>query len=761
MQNNKGGSGTWIGLLYFIFLLSGFSGLAYQVVWIRKFGLIFGVTAYATSAVLASFFAGLALGSWLAGRRLSRLPINPLRLYAFLEIGIGIYALLIPFLLESLNNFYVTLSPLLESSFAPGVAIYVLTLLRLVFSGLVLLLPTTLMGATLPLVTEALTRRIQNVTVNVSGLYALNTFGALSGAAFSGFHAIGHFGMFETTLLAVGGNLLAGLGALFIASRLGLARDAQPATRAPARPVRNPKYLALLVGLFLSGFAAIGYEVVWTRVLSLFMDRTVFAYTTILCSALFGIALGSWLLRLGSAWIQRPVRLLALLEIGVVWVSLFSIGLISQAIPSRTEWGIPLSLGIILVIPNALLGATLPLAIRVYQEEFKHVAQSVGDLYSANVLGGVLGSLITGFILLSAFGSQTTIIFLAALNALVAFLFFRFAEPSARWVPAAGMSVSALALIFFLAQPYFLFSGIQQGVFGDETVIFHEEHVEGIVTVTEKDIHRTIYLNGSHQSNDRPGMLDMHRGMAHLPLLLHPQPDDILIVGLGGGSTAGAVTRHSVKQIRIVELVPGMYRGAAFFADSNYRVLWDPRAEMRLDDGRNHLLLTRDRFDVIEADLILPWHAGANNLYSAEYYRLVGARLKPGGIVAQWLDTGLAENEYKLLLRTFFSVFPNTTLWRGGNYAIAMPSGIQIDPALIRARFSNSDLAGALQAGGYASADDLLDAFTMGPDDIRQYVGQGPILTDNHPYLEYAPFQRTGGSVQLPQRDIRPFLSRR
>ncbi|MBM3131387.1 MAG: hypothetical protein FJ009_22530 [Chloroflexi bacterium] len=599
-----------------------------------------------------------------------------------------------------MNQIYVTISPLLEATLAPSVAIYLLTLVRLFFSGLVLLLPTTLMGATLPLVTEALTRRVQNVTVNVSGLYALNTFGALIGAAFGGFYAIGHYGVFQTTLLSVGGNFLAGLGGWFIASRLGLANEPPPAARAPVRPVRDPKYRALLVGLFVSGFAAIGYEVVWTRVLSLFMDRTVFAYTTILCSALLGIALGSWLLRAASAWIRRPILVLALLEIGVVWISLFSIGLISQAIPSRTEWGIPLSLGIILVIPNALLGATLPLAIRVYQEEFKHVAQSVGDLYSANVLGGVLGSLITGFVLLSTLGSQSTIIFLAALNGLVALLFFRYAEPSARLVPAASLGISALAIVFFFAQPYFLFSGIQRGVFGDEEIIFHEEHVEGIVTVTQKNIHQTIYLNGSHQSNDRPGMLDMHRGLAHLPLLLHPQPDDVLIVGLGGGSTAGAVTRHPVKNIRIVELVPGMYRGAAFFADSNYRVLWDPRADLRLDDGRNHLLLTRDRFDVIEADLILPWHAGANNLYSAEYYRLVGARLKPGGIVAQWLDTGLAENEYKLLLRTFFSVFPNTTLWRGGNYAIAMPDGIKIDEALIRARFSDSDLAGTLQAGG-------------------------------------------------------------
>jgi len=749
------GRGLELGL-YAIFLLSGFSGLAYQIIWLRQFGLIFGVTAYATSAVLSAFFMGLALGSWLAGRFLTRWKIHPLKLYAALEVGIGGYALAVPFLLASLNGIYTLLTPWLEGSF------FALSLMRYVFSALALILPATLMGATLPLVTEALSKRVRNITVNVSGLYAINTLGALAGAAFSGFYAIGTFGMNETTWIAVALNWSAALGAWLIARRLEDEPRVTPVAPPRSLAHAHPKFKILLWGLFLSGFAAIGYEVVWTRILSLFIGRTVFVYTIILCGALLGIALGSWLLRLASPRIRNPLRVLALLEVGVVWMTLVSSVAISQAMPSQTDWGIPLSVGLILVIPNTLLGATLPLAVRIYQEEFERVGLSVGDLYSANVLGGVLGSFTAGFVLLSTLGAQSTLLALALTNALVAVLFFRYSEPLARRVIAPVLAGgTALAFVGLALQPQFLFEGIRRGVFDNEEILFHEEHVEGIVTITQQGIHQTIYLNGSPQSNTRPGLLNTHRTLAHLPLLLHPKPEEMLIIGLGSGTTAGAASAHPLETLRVIELVPGMYRGSAFFDHTNYRVLHDPRVRARVDDGRNFLLVTRERYDVIEADVILPWFAGANNLYSAEYYRLVASRLKPGGIVAQWLHTGIPEKDYKILLRTFVSVFPNTTLWGGGSYAVAMPDGIRIDASIIRARFADPKMEALLQEGGYVSVDQFFASFDLGPEAIRRYVGNGLILTDNHPYLEYNTVLDIGRNFDLPKEDVRPYLTTR
>ncbi len=746
---------AWSVLLYLIFLVSGFSSLSYQVVWIRNFGLVFGVTAYATSAVLSSFFGGLALGSWLAGRYINRLPIQPLRLYAFVEISVAAYAVVLPHLQILLESLLAIVAPGLQDSF------YLVSLLRLTLSGLVLIIPTTLMGATLPLVTQALSRHLKDVMINMSGLYTANTLGALTGAMLSGFYLIGQFGMSGTTALAMTGNLVAGLGALAISSRLGETRPAEADSFVSTRFTSSRTYRLLPVGLFLSGFAAIGYEVVWTRVLALFMDRTVFAYTTVLSSALLGIALGSWMLRMGSRLIRNPMRVLATLEMVVGCVTVISVGLVSQAVPSQAQWGIALGLGVTLVFPNALLGAALPLAVRVYQEESRHVSRRVGDLYAADVLGGVVGSFATGFIFLTVAGSQYTLVFLAALNIFVAILFFRQSEPGTRRLLLTPLAVSIAGLAFLVFQPRLLFAGIQRGVFAGQKVLFHQEDVEGIVTVTEVGDRRTLYLNGSRQTDTTPTTVAVHHGLADLPLLLHPEPRDVLIIGLGGGATAGEVTRQPVRSIRIVELIPGISQGAAYFESVNYRVLEDRRVSLRVDDGRNFLMLTPDRFDIIECDVVFPWHAGANNLYATEYYKLIAQRLKPGGVVAQWLDTTLAEEDYKLLLRTFVTVFPNTLLWNGGSYAIAMPRGVSIDPDLLHARYSDPAIAAALAPGEFSDPDQLLQSFVMGPDAIQRYVGSGRILTDDHPYLEYTQRRYRVGDLTLPKEDVGPFLVKR
>ncbi len=746
---------TWSVLPYVIFFLSGFSGLAYQVVWIREFGLIFGVTAYATSAVLSAFFGGLALGSWLAGRYLNRLSVHPLRLYALAEISIAAYATLIPYLLGGLNGLLASAIPGVVDSF------YLVSLVRLALAGLVLIIPTTFMGASLPLVTQALSRRLHDVVLNMSGLYAVNTFGALAGAMLSGFVLIGQLGISGTTTLAIAGNLLAGFGALAIARQFSEERAHQVCSndKSPRHAAGSDKLLP--IALFVSGFAAIGYEVAWTRVLALFMDRTVFAYTTILSSALFGIALGSWLLRVGSHLIRNPMHVLATLEMLVGCVTVISIGLVSQAVPSQAQWGMAVSLEVTLILPNALLGAALPLAVHVYQEHSRQVGQRVGDLYAADVLGGVFGSFATGFIFLTALGSQYTLVVLAALNIVVALVFFRRSGSATRRLLLAPLALAVAALVFLLSQPQLLFAGIHRGVFADQQVLFDQEDIEGVVTVTDAGAIRTLYVNGSRQSDTDPKTLAMHRGLADLPLLLHPDPHDVLIIGLGGGATAGAVSRHPVQNIRVVEIIPGMSQGASFFAESNYGVLVDRRMSLRVDDGRNFLMLTPERFDIIEGDVAFPWHAGANNLYASEYYALIAQHLKAGGIVAQWLDTTLAEEDYKLLLRTFVTAFPNTLLWNGGSYATAMPSAASIDLDLLRARYSDPVLSAALAPSEFPSFDKLIGSFVMGPDAIRRYVGPGKILTDDHPYLEYAQLRVREGALTLPKEQIDPYLVKR
>jgi spermidine synthase len=726
------------------------------VVWTRQFGLIFGVTSYAIGAVLSAFFAGLALGSWLVGRWMHSSPRSTLRLYSLLELGIVLYALMLPWLLSQFTGLYATLFPSIHQSF------YLLSLLRFVGAVLVLLIPATCMGATLPLMAQALADKPQNITINVSGLYAINTLGALIGAAFSGFYAIGTFGMAETTLLAVIANVIAAVGAQALAHHFSDNTSilyAPPiAETSPSTAVRGRKLI--LLSLFLSGFAALGYEVVWTRVLSIFLDRTVIAFTTILCSVLLGIVVGSWLLRASTARIRRPIWLFAVLELSVALLNLLAIALIGSGAIGRMPNAVSLQLGLILVIPNALLGATLPLAVRIYQTHRNQTGQDVSQIYASNVLGGVLGSFAASFLLLPLFGSQHTIVILALINAVIAWLLFQHSETIARWKNTAWIGVTISLAAVLILQPQLLFRGINQTIYTDQQLIFHEEDIEGIVTVTEKASVRSIYFDGTLEAEATIDSTNVHRRLAHLPLLLHPNPESVLVIGLGSGTTAGTVTQHPVKQIKVVELIPGMARGAQLFAQSNYNLLDDPRVQLQIDDGRNYLALGKDSFDIIEADVIHPHRVGANNIYAAEYYRLVATHLKPQGIVCQWLPTYLSEDKYKLLLRTFVSAFPNTTLWAGGEYAVAMPDGVTIDETLLRSRFSDPKLAPVLAEAGYTNLDTLLRSFTMGPQAIQAYVGEGPILTDNHPYLEYLPAQIRQQGWRLDNQDITRYLKR-
>jgi spermidine synthase len=736
-------------VVYSMFLLSGFSGLVYQVVWTRQFGLLFGVTSYAIGTVLTAFFAGLALGSWLVSRWLKGALKQPLLTYSVLEVGIAGSALLVPIALQQSHDVYRSLlSAIPDSSF------YLLSLVRFVVSLVVLLIPCTCMGATLPLVAEAISRRNTNVTVNVSGLYAINTFGAFVGVAFSGFYGIGYLGRNTTTWIAVAANLLAAIAALLVARQIGsFAASRAERTQQTSRRLTRPSVVA--TSLALSGFAAIGFEVVWSRVLSFFFEHTTAAYSTIIMAVLLGIVLGSWLVRINAARIRRPLRLLALIEILVAWISLLAIVVIAYSPAGRADGATMLLIGVTLVIPNILLGATLPIAVHHFQSSGKGVGESVGTLYAANVLGGVFGSFCTGFILLPLLGSQHTIVALASVNIAAAAWLYGVSEAPTRRVGGPWAAATAALLIVFLAQPTLLFDGINRAVYRGGQVLFNQEDVEGVVTVTEQNNVRAIYFDGSPESTDFPNLLQVHRRLAHVPLLLHPDPQDVLVIGLGSGTTAGAITQHPIERLTIVDLIPGMFKGAELFKHSNYDLMNNPKVTTRHDDGRNYLLLSEHKYDMIEADVVRPWRAGANNLYAVEYYQLLASHLKEGGIVCQWLDTSLPEEQYKLLLRTFVDTFPNTTLWHNGSYAVAMPDGGTIDTALVEARFADPDIAAALRDAGYASADDFLRSFTMGPEEIRQYVGDGPILTDDRPVLEYNALPSGTNPVDLADRDVR------
>jgi spermidine synthase len=245
-----------------------------------------------------------------------------------------------------------------------------------------------------------------------------------------------------------------------------------------------------------------------------------------------------------------------------------------------------------------------------------------------------------------------------------------------------------------------------------------------------------MYLNGHHQANDSLGMIRYHQLIGHLPVLLHPNPTSALVVGLGGGATPGAITQHSGVTVECVELSPSVVRGARYFSHVNHDVLKQPNLRLRVDDGRNHLLLTDRKYDVITADVIMPHHAGAGNLYSAEYYRLCRDALAPGGLMCQWIWQN-SRFQYQLMLRTFLHVFPYALVWSDGSLIVGSNQPIRLSRAAIQSKFTDPRARGALAGVGLRNADEVLNLYTGNRDEAVAYVGDGPIISDDRPLIEY------------------------
>jgi spermidine synthase len=735
-------------LLLALFFGSGFSALVYQVLWQRQLGLVFGVTAYATSAVLAAFMAGLALGSWAAGRLSSRIA-RPLLAFGVCEVLVGLSALATPLWLDAARIAYVWVARLIPDSFVA------LTTARLLCSLLVLLVPTTLMGATLPLVVKSSLGRSAAVGGRLATLYGVNTFGALSGALVTGFWLIGQFGIGASYTIAALVNGLVAVAAIGAgwreaplvapstassAATSPSARDAGERTAAAASWSREQR--AALVVAALSGGAALALEVVWVRWLVLFLPATTYAFSTMLGVVLAGIATGSML---AARLLRTPRRWLEWLAAAEACTALAAVGM--AVVMSRTfaaGWHTSATLqgSIVTMFPAALMmGVALPFAIRVFASRTGDGAEDsalVGRIYAVNVMGGIVGALLAGFVLLPALGSRYSLVCLSGvflLAGLVAWRATPSGPPGARW--SKPLAATAAFVLLAAQLPDAFDSALQRSYPAGERVFWHEEGVQTTVSVHMRPMGgRLLYLNGLHQASDGADVLHMHRLIGLLPLAIHPNPRHALVVGLGGGATAGASSRHIDTHVDVVELSDSVVHGAAWFAHINENILENDKVSLIVDDGRNYLMLTDSRYDVITADLIQPEHAGAGNLFSREYFELARRALAEDGLMLQWVGHR-PETSYKLIVRTFMTVFPETTLWADGHLLVGSKGPIRLDRARYEEKLRDTRTREALEEMGLGTFDRLLASFVAGPADLQRFVGEGDILTDDRPVIEY------------------------
>jgi spermidine synthase len=762
-------------VLVAIFVLSGASGLMYQISWVRLLSLTFGVTIYAVSIVVAAFMGGLAIGSVLGGRLADRVQ-RPIVWYAGIELFVAAVGLLSPMALSWVQSTYVALYPRDAQETALGIVA-----LRFVLAAVVLLIPTTLMGATLPLMVKGSLAMGRNIGGRISWLYASNTTGAILGTVGAGFFLIGSIGIADTIRTAAAFNLAAALSSLLLgaAARPIATRDfarseeeAAEARSSPSEQVVSPLARRLVLITFaVQGFASLAYEIIWTRILALILDGSTYAFSTVLATVLLGIALGSALVGPLMGKNLPWLRIYALLQAGVAALAFVGIVVFARIYGILTvldglntfdpllEWhyGRMAATALIAILPPMLLlGASFPIAARIVVSGARNAGRDLGVLYAGNTGGAILGAWTAGFFFIPTFGTQLSIELLAGVNAILALaLTLASGRGRGRTVLLAFVMIAASMMLAFLFAPD-MYGRVVAGRFGGTDTVWVGEGQEASVAVVRARNTgvQYMFINGQGQASDDPGTVWFHRLLGHLPMTLHPNPQEVLIVGLGGGATAGALSQHNPRHMDVVELSDTVIEGARYFNAVNNRILEYPNLRLRIDDGRNHLLLTDRKYDVITADVNHPRNAGAALLYSEEYYRQARNALKPGGIMAQWLedngDNPDNDTQRRLMARTFVKVFPHVTMWTFG--ALLLGSNEPIDDRLetLRDRWSARNMDAMLVGSGFDSPEGIRSLFNMKDAEVRAWAGPGPVMTDNHPFVEYF-LSLPGGSRSVRQ----------
>lgn len=727
----------------------------YQVLWTRQLGLVFGVTIQAASTVLACFMGGLALGSYVAGRWSDRLR-RPLRAFAWIEVAIAVAALATPLALSAVDALFVSLTPTLESR--PALT----TLVRVALSALVLMVPATLMGTTYPLVLRAASQSADGIRRNASLLYAVNTTGAVAGVLFGSLWLVPTLGMRLTFVVGAGLNLTVAALA-FYASRHeaenrrasdGNAResDATPhhADTAPLAPAT--RMLVLLV-IAASGAVSLALEIIWFRVLVFFLRPTTYAFASMLAAVLIGLAVGSYLV---TPWLRRRANWLAVL--GVTEILIGVLGLVSatglvrahdvmrwllntlEPLPAPYDFVIPLmTAAAVAILPTALLlGAAFPIGLVLWttgapDPSQRRLGRRVGTLYALNVAGAIVGSLLAGFVLIPAFGAQQSLILVTAVPVMGGLALLWLATPRWRW--PALLATPAVVATLAMSLPDVFTDVITRRYPGHE-VLWHAEDAQASVDVVRFGNTRTLLIDGMHHASDGAQMAGYHRAIGTHAVAVHPDPKRILIVGLGGGSTAGGASILPNATTMVVELSPSVIEAAPWFEASNHGLLDNPSVTFRVADARHYLRTTSIRYDVITADLMLPHLAGAGNLYSSDYYELAKRALAPGGIMVQWIAAD-TEYQHKLMVRSFLSVFPHVTSWHRGGIFIGSQEPLQLHPEDFTWKTAYPEVKDAFSQVGLTSFERLVDTYFSGDKALRAYAGDGPLLRDDKPVTEY------------------------
>jgi spermidine synthase len=759
----------FLPLLMILFAASGCAALVYEIVWYQLLQLVIGSTAISLGVLLATFMGGLCLGSLALPRYLKRRQHHPLRVYAAIEVGIGICAILVRILMPLVDWMYVA---------AVGHGLSAI-LFRAILCAIILLPPTFLMGASLP----AVARWIQTTPRGVSWLgllYGANTGGAVFGCLLAGFYLLRVFDMASATYFAAALNALIG----FISNSVANVTPGQTSEQDPTaqqsqsksappeivtRPAGTSTNWNIYMAVALSGASALGAEVVWTRLLGLMLGATVYTFSIILAIFLVGLGIGS----AAGSIISRSVRARAalgysqlLLVAAIAWTAFA----LAQSIPywpinpllSHDPWftfQVDLVRVIWAIFPATLFwGASFPLALAAAASKDDDPGRLVGGIYAANTAGAIVGALAFSVILIPRIGtrnSERTLIVIAAISALVVLAPYVWNHRAkfgaalllitmigagylAAWTPAVPPSLIAYGRRFLLN-------------LNTSEILYVGEGLNSSIAISRyQDGAIQFHVSGKVEASTESYDMRLQRALGHLAGLVHPNPQSVLIVGFGAGVTAGSfVTYPSIQKVVVCEMEPLVPPAARkYFHNQNYNVATDPRTTIVYDDARHFVLTTRDKFDIVTSDPIHPWVKGSATLYSKEYFQMVKDHLNSGGVVTQWVPLYESNEEtVKSEIATFLDVFPGGTVWAnaidGAGYDLFLlgqngPTKIDIDQ--LQARLDSpeySRVAQSLREVGFNSAIDLLSIYSGQDSDLRPWLADATINLDSNLRLQY------------------------
>ena len=719
-------------LIYLIIFLSGMSALFYEVIWLRLLTLFFGISSFAVSTIVGTFMAGIALGSIIFGN-ISEKKQNVLKIYAFLELCIGVSSLLVfltlkntSFLHEIYYHFYN------EASF------YTLSLVRLTMAVLLLLIPSTLIGGTIPLVCKYLIQREDDAGKDFSRIYYVNTGGALTGTVLVSFFFVRYFGVSASFYFAFFINVL-----IFIVISTLAAKTSVNVFKSADTKNASAKGGILFIAAGI-GFIHIGYEVLWVRIFSIITSGTTYVFALVLSGFLLGFMLGGYFISKRIDSLETPYMILVYVESFIA----FSGAMILFLLPGLDrlsdmfrsapllilsyELAVPF---VFSLIPSVFMGAAFPLIFRIYSRDGERMGEKTGNIYFANTFGTISGSLVLGFVCIPLLGIKlsTFVIVLMGLLLCVAILKQRTLK-------------SAVFLLFAVASIVLVF--LSPGVFDFmKKLLYYEEGITATVSVEEVDYplgkYKALNVDGESVASTHPVLMIDSKILAHIPLMLANYPANAVSVGYGTGGTTYSMFLHGIETytLEIEELV--VDAASLEFEELNHGIQNEDSLHIIIDDARNFLTSTDMEFDVIVTDVTNLKYKSNPSLYTVEYFEILAEKSADDGVVAVWLPVSfVALEDIKILINSFHEIFDHTTAW----YYTKIPTHFLVLVGMKHRLSIDIEKLGNISAivkNDLFEIDvynqyDFASMLFLGEEDIENFISGAKLHTDNNPILEFS-----------------------